>query len=428
MPFSLTTRALLILASLNLLDYLDRYLMASLGPLVKAELGLNNTAFGFLGTAFMLVYFLTSPLFGYLGDRRGRLRLMAGGAVLWSLATSLTFWVPSYPFLVAARGLVGVGEASFGTLAPAYLADILPLGRRARALGLFYLALPMGAALAYLVGGLVGSHWGWRPAFLLAGLPGLAMAGLVYRLSEVRAEPTPTEPPPARWAPLTASWHLFKVPTLRRVTLGYGMVTFALGGLALWMPIYLHEVKGLSLSQANHLLSISVAVGGGLGTLTGGFLGSRLLTYTLGAPLWVSGLGIVLALPLAAVAIFVAAPALYIPALAGAIFLLFLNPGVLTAVVVSVAGPWRRAQAVALNIVVIHLVGDVPSPLLIGWVSDLGSLKWGVSLTLVALAAGAVLILSALPHLKSDLAAAGEIDLRDEPPQDKVRGTSGPGR
>ena len=408
MPLSLTTRALVILASLNLLDYLDRYLVASLGSLIKADLHLSDKAFGFLGTAFFLVYFVTSPLFGYLGDRGGRRRLMAGGAVLWSLATSLTYWVPSYPFLVAARGLVGVGEASFGTLAPAYLADILPLGRRARALGLFYLALPVGSALAYLVGALVGSHWGWRPAFLLAGL--------VFRLSEVRPEPAAGEKPPARRAPLTASWHLFKVPTLRRVTLGYGMVTFALGGLAFWMPRYLEVAKELSLSQANLLLFGSVTLAGGLGTLTGGFLGSRLLTYTLGAPLWVSGLGIVLALPLVAVVIFVAAPALYIPALAGAVFLLFLNPGVLTAVVVSVAGPWRRAQAVALNIVVIHLVGDVPSPLLIGWVSDLGSLKWGVSLTLVALAAGAVLIFMAIPHLKGDLAAAGEIDLKDFPP------------
>ena len=96
------------------------------------------------------------------------------------------------------------------------------------------------------------------------------------------------------------------------------------------------------------------------------------------------------------------------PALVGAIFLLFLNPGVLTAVIVSVAGPRRRAQAVALNIVVIHLVGDVPSPFLIGWVADLWGLKWGVSLTLVALAGGAVLIFAALPHLARDLAAAGE--------------------
>jgi predicted MFS family arabinose efflux permease len=416
MPLSLTTRALLILASLNLLDYLDRYLVASLGTLVKADLHLSDKGFGFLGTAFFLVYFLTSPIFGYLGDRWGRMRLMAAGAALWSLATSLTYWVPSYAFLVGARGLVGVGEASFGTLAPAYLADILPLERRARALGLFYLALPVGSALAYLVGGLVGSHWGWRPAFLLAGLPGLAMAGLIYRLREVRAPaPVMAQPaaPTAR-SPLATSWRLFQMPTLRRVTLGYGMVTFALGGLAFWMPHYLEVAKGLSLARANLLLFGSVTLAGGLGTVAGGFLGDRLLSYTLGAPLWVSGLGIVLALPLAAVAIFAAAPALYVPALTGAIFLLFLNPGVLTAVVVSVAGPWRRAQAVALNIVVIHLVGDVPSPFLIGWVSDLGSLTWGVSLTLVALAAGAVLIFTAIPHLGGDLAAAGEIGAPDE--------------
>lgn len=409
MSRSLAARALFILASLNLLDYMDRYLVASLGSLVKADLHLSDKAFGFLGTAFFLVYFLTSPLFGYLGDRWGRLRLMASGAVLWSLATSLTFWVPSYPFLVGARGLVGVGEASFGTLAPAYLADILPLGRRARVLGLFYLALPVGTALAYLIGGLIGSHWGWRPAFLLAGLPGLLMAGLIYRLSEVQPESRLTTAAAVSRTPLAAYWQLFKVPTMYRVNLGYGLVTFTLGGLAFWMPHYLEVTKGLTLSQANLLLFGCVTLAGGLGTVIGGFLGDHLLTYTQGAPLWVSGLGVILALPLAAVAIFAAVPAFYIPALAGAIFLLFLNPGVLTAVVVSVAGPWRRAQAVALNIVVIHLVGDVPSPFLIGWVSDLGNLTLGVSLTLVALAAGAFLILSAVPHLTSDLIAGGEI-------------------
>ena len=87
------TRALFILTLLNLLDYLDRYLIASLGSLVKAEMDLSDKAFGFLGTAFFLVYFLASPLFGYLGDRFGRIRLMAWGAALWSLATSLTFGV-----------------------------------------------------------------------------------------------------------------------------------------------------------------------------------------------------------------------------------------------------------------------------------------------------------------------------------------------
>jgi MFS family permease len=413
---TLATRALLILTSLNLLDYLDRYLIASLGSLVKAEMGLSDRAFGFLGTAFFLVYFLSSPIFGYLGDRFGRIRLMAGGAVLWSLATSLTFWVTTYPTLVLARGLVGVGEASFGTLAPAYLADILPLNRRSRALGFFYLALPVGSAMAYLVGGLVGSKWGWRPAFLLAGIPGMLLAALVLRLPAVGGrklenveQPPPAVPvnaPASLWAGARDLWRL---PTLRRVTLGYGMITFTLGGLAFWMPRYLEAVKGLEMAQANYLLFGAVTVAGGLGILTGGFLGDRLQAYTLKAPLLVSGLGVVLSIPLAALAIFAPAPALYIPGLVGAIFFLFLNPGVLTAVVVSVAGPGRRAQAVALNIVVIHLVGDVPSPFLIGWLADLWGLKWGVSLTLVALLVGAVLIFWATPYLSRDLAAAGEL-------------------
>ena len=418
----MATRALIILASLNLLDYLDRYLIASLGSLVKGEMHLSDRAFGFLGTAFFLVYFLSSPVFGYLGDRFGRIRLMAGGAVLWSLATSLTFWVTTYPTLVLARGLVGVGEGSFGTLAPAYLADLLPFNRRSRVLGFFYLALPVGSALAYLVGGLVGSKWGWRPAFLVAGIPGMLLAALVLRLpvvGGVSQEPSAPAPSPKPSVPspslnhLTSLWtgarDLWRLPTLKRVTLGYGMITFTLGGLAFWMPRYLETAKGLEMAQANYLLFGSVTVAGGLGILLGGYLGDRLQTYTLKAPLLVSGLGVVLSIPLAALAIFASNPHFYIPGLVGAIFLLFLNPGVLTAVVVSVAGPLHRAQAVALNIVVIHLVGDVPSPFLIGWLADISALKWGVSLTLLTLLLGAVLLFSAMPYLRHDLAAAGEL-------------------
>jgi MFS family permease len=406
----LETRALLILTSLNLLDYLDRYLIASLGSLVKAEMGLSDKAFGFLGTAFFLVYFLSSPVFGYLGDRFGRIRLMAGGAALWSLATSLTFWVTSYPTLVLARGLVGVGEASFGTLAPAYLADILPLGRRSRALGIFYVAIPLGSALAYLAGGFIGGHFGWRPAFLLGGLPGLLLAATVYRLPVSPPLPALSPDPPldGRTPFLSSTRALLAIPTLQRLTLGYGMITFALGGLAFWMPRYLEVAKGLTLAQANYLLFVAVTVAGGLGTVAGGFLGDRLLRYTPRSPLWVSGLGVALAWPLAALTIYATNPVFYIPALVGAIFLLFLNPGVITAVIVSVAGPARRARAVALNIVIIHLVGDVPSPFLIGWVSDHWTLQRGVSLTLIALALAAAFIFSALPHLTRDLNRAGE--------------------
>jgi sugar phosphate permease len=181
------------------------------------------------------------------------------------------------------------------------------------------------------------------------------------------------------------------------------MLTFTLGGLAFWMPQYLEKVKGLTLAQSNYLLFGSIALAGTLGTLAGGILGSRLHRCTPKAPLWVSGLGIILAWPLAALVIFSPLPALYIPALVAAIFLLFLHPGVLTAVIVSVAGSRHRAQAVALNIIIIHLVGDAPSTVLIGWTADHFGLTWGVALTLVALALAGVLILSALPHLIRDL-------------------------
>jgi MFS transporter, Spinster family, sphingosine-1-phosphate transporter len=408
----LETRILLILTSLNLLDYLDRYLVASLGSLIKADLSLSGKAFGFLNTAFLLVYFLTSPVFGYLGDRYGRNRLMAGGAVLWSLATSLTFWVASYPALILTRGLVGVGEASFGTLAPAYLADILPLGKRSRALGFLYLAIPLGAALAYLVGGLIGKHWGWRPAFLLAGVPGLLLAYAIRHLP-----PPPALPRAAgtgvsftSFTPLASVRALWSIPTLRLVNLGYGMLTFTLGGLAFWMPQFLERVKGLSLAQANLLLFGSIAAAGTLGTLIGGLLGSRLHRRTPSAPLWVCLAGVVLATPLSALVIFAPQPGVYVPSLVAAIFLLFLHPGVLNAVIVSVVGPRLRAQAVALNIIVIHLIGDAPSTLLIGWTADQFGLKWGVALTLVALVLAAGFILAAIPHLLRDLPQSDKME------------------
>lgn len=402
------TRILLILTSLNLLDYLDRYLVASLGSPIKAELDLSGKAFGFLNTAFLLVYFATSPVFGYLGDRYGRHRLMAGGAVLWSLATGLTYWVTTYPALLLTRGLVGVGEASFGTLAPAYLADVLPVPRRSRALGLFYLAIPLGAALAYLAGGFIGKYFGWRPAFLLAGIPGLLLALAIRRLPAPPTLPSSADKdlPGISLSPLAAIRALWSIPTLRRVTLGYGMLTFTLGGLAFWMPQYLEKIKGLSLAHSNYLLFGSIAAAGTLGTLVGGILGSRLHRLTPSAPLWVSGLGLILAWPLAALVIFSPQPALYLPSLVVAIFLLFLHPGVITAVVVSVARPELRAQAVALNIIIIHLVGDAPSTVLIGWTADHFGLTWGVALTLVALGLAAILILTAIPHLILDLARA----------------------
>ena len=409
-PVSRTTIfwAVFVLTALNLLDYFDRYIVAAVNTLIKQDLGLSDKAFGFLGSAFFLVYLIAAPVFGYLGDRWGRRRFMVLGAVLWSLATSLAFWVTTYPGLVIARGLVGMGEGSFGTLAPAYLADMLPLGKRARYLGIFYTTIPVGAALAYFFGGQVGAAWGWRWSFLLAGLPGLIMAGLVYTLPRFPAPGTAASPnQPHSRLDLKMVAALWRIPTFVRVTTGYGFLTFALGGLAFWMPRFLEIHKGLTLKEANILMAVVTTVAGGLGTLAGGFGGDWLFRRNPRAHLWISGLGVALALPFGALAIFTVDPWIYKIGLFVSVFLLFLNPGLLTTLIVSVAGPARRAIAVACNIIVIHFIGDVPSPFLIGWVADLAGLQWGVSLALVALTLSAIILLSGLPQVEKDL--AGEI-------------------
>jgi len=408
---SYVTRAILILSGLNLLDYVDRYVIAALASPIKLELGLSDRAFGLLGTAFFLVYLLSSPVFGYLGDRWGRIRLMAAGAMLWSLATSLAAWVSTYYGLLLARGLVGLGEASFGTLAPAYLADVLPITRRARYLGLFYATIPVGAALAYYFGGQLGYYWGWRWAFMLAGLPGLGLGLLIFTLPKQTAPAAPASEAFQTGGlrqPLLVAGELWKIPTFRRVTLGYGLLTFALGGLAFWMPRFLELHKGLSFKEANLLMALATTIAGGLGTLVGGLGGDWLFARSRRAHLWVGGLGVLTALPFGALAIFATQPLFYGVGLFAACFLLFLNPGVLTTVIVSVAGATRRATALALNIIIIHLVGDVPSPFLIGWVSDLAGLQYGVSLALVALAGSAMLLLSGIAVVSPDLARAGE--------------------
>ncbi len=409
MPPSVSRRtvlwAVVVLTALNLLDYFDRYIVASVNTLIKQDLGLSDKAFGFLGSAFFLVYLASAPVFGYLGDRYGRRNFMFLGAALWSLATSLAFWVTTYPALVVARGLVGLGEASFGTLAPAYLADMLPLPQRGRVLGIFYTTIPVGAALAYYFGGQVGAAWGWRWAFLLAGLPGLITAGLVYTLPDPAAGSVgqTSDPHSVGRTQLQGIIELFRIPTFVRVTIGYGFLTFALGGLAFWMPHFLEVDKGLSLKEANLLMALVTTVAGGLGTLAGGFGGDWLFRRTPKGHLLVSGLGVALALPFGALTIVAKEPWLYQTSLFIAVFFLFLNPGLLTTLIVSVAGPARRATAVALNIIIIHFIGDMPSPFLIGWLSDLAGLAWGVSLAMVALTISAVILLSGLRGVAADL-------------------------
>ena len=409
-----------LLTALNLLDYVDRYIIASVGSLVRRDFAISDAQFGLFGTLFFLVYLVTAPVFGYLGDRYPRRRILALGAVLWSLATAGAAYARSYPALLLSRGLVGIGEASFGTISPPFLADCFPVAKRARVMAIFFVTIPAGAALAYLLAGSLGESHGWRFCFLLVGLPGVVLALPILFLREPVRGAMDTEVAVVDAAPravrkgrfsyrqrigevVRSYVELIRSRSYLYTNLGYAALTFAIGGMAFWLPRYLETIKKLSFEESNHITGLIVAGSGFVGTLAGGYAGDWLMKRTRRAYLLLSGLGVLAAIPFALAAIVSPQRAVFIPCLAAAVFFLFINTGLLNAVIVSVAPTHLRSTAVAANIVIIHLLGDAPSPFLIGAVSDLSSLQSGILLAVAAMVISGALLLRGSRFLPGDL-------------------------
>jgi predicted MFS family arabinose efflux permease len=392
--------ALGVLTAINLLNYLDRYVVSAIVPNLKAAMSLTDTELGGLMSAFMLVYMITAPAFGSWGDRGSRTRPIALGVFVWSLATVLSGLAQNYAQLLAGRALVGIGEAAYVAIAPALLADCFAAEGRGRVYAVLNMAIPVGAALGYIVGGLVGAHWGWRAAFFVAGVPGMLLAAWVLWLPDPpRGSQDASHAGGAAGA--TASPVAIYLGLLRRwpymvVVLGYAAYTFGLGGLAFWMPTFLERVRHIPPAQATTGFGVIVLVTGFVGTFAGGWLGDHLLRFSRQAYLWFSGVLTLLAVPCALLALLAPAPAVFYPAIVAAQLLLFMSTGPINAAIVNIAGPLERASAIALSMFAIHLLGDVPSPALIGRVSHLSSLGEATLIVPVAFAvAGAIWLLAA---------------------------------
>jgi MFS family permease len=397
--------ALAILAGINLLNYLDRYVVSALLPdLKRAPMHLTDFELGTLMSGFLVVYMLAAPVFGRLGDRGSRPRPIAVGVFLWSLATGISGLARNYAQLLAARAFVGIGEAAYGTIAPSLLADFFARPTRGRAFAVFNMAIPVGAALGYVVGGIVRQHFGWRAAFYVAGIPGIILALWVLRLPDPPRGAQEQELSAARGGEAASdaaqrSWTVYlrllqQAPYMLTV-LGYAAYTFALGGLAFWMPTFLERVRGIPAVQASAGFGEIVVLTGFVGTFAGGWLGDYWLRYSKQAYLWMSGWVTLLGVPAVYLALAAGAPAVFYPALIVAELLLFMSTGPINTAIVNLVSPTERASAVALSILTIHLLGDVLSPSIIGALSDASSLGAAVMVVPVAVAICGVLWLVA---------------------------------
>jgi MFS transporter, Spinster family, sphingosine-1-phosphate transporter len=384
-------RALILLSALNLLNYLDRYILPGVQPLIQKEFQVNDEHMGALTYAFFITYMIAAPLTGWLGDRFPRKPLLVVSTLIWSLATLFTAWVHDYDTLYFRHAVVGIGEASFCIFAPSLLADYYPETERNRILSMFYLAIPVGSALGYLTGGIVGSHYGWRAPFFFASFPGLVIAVLLFWLVQ--------EPERGSADRLVSTVDRATVLGLSRnraylsATLGMAMLVFSMGGLSVWMPTFFVRYGGFSLSNANLLLGGITVIDGILGTCVGGWIAQRWMRHDHRALYLLSAWSALLAIPFGALAFF-GPRHLLLPSVLLAEFCLFLNTGPLNAAIVNAVAASVRATAIAVNLFLIHALGDAPSPRIIGRISDHSNLRLGMGVTLGTLVVSALILFS----------------------------------
>jgi MFS family permease len=447
--------ALALLLSINLFNYIDRQILSAVLPKIELDAAIfsphdPNLKFklGSLATAFLISYMLAAPLFGRWGDKWSRWLLVGVGVIVWSLASGASGLAIGFVMLFLTRCFVGIGEAAYGPVAPSMLSDMYPVEHRGRILAWFYMAIPVGSALGFVLGGIVAdTSWGWRGAFLVVVLPGLLLGVLCFLMKE----------PPRPQAVLAEKLHwpgilreLRNIRSFVLCSLGMTCTTFVLGGVAVWVPYYIFEqearfqitpthleklaeqkasdgtpviapeviaklqpmagearfswlelkdkiahstltpdeislyqqriVEGLAAPDSMTLSSINFTFGailvasGLIATLIGGWLGDYFRRKVRGSYFLVSGLGALVAFPCFVAMLYVPFPYAWI-FVALAIFFLFINTGPANTILANVTRPAIRSSAFAVNILVIHMLGDAISPSLIGLIADQANLR-----------------------------------------------------
>ena len=355
---------LFILTGLNLFNYLDRYVLSAVLVPLQKELGINDGQAGRLVTAFMIGYFVTSPIFGWLGDRWSRKWLIAAGIFVWSLGTMLTGFAATFAMMIAFRVLVGLGEASYATISPSLISDSYAPAKRNNALTIFYVAIPVGAALGTIIGGIISAHWCCRHAFIWVGVPGLFLALVLLPFAEPKRGQAEGKMAEAGNRPSIGDIvNLFRIPDYVLVVLGYTAYTFALGAFAHWGPSFLHRTPRRGcVEQAATFFGAVLVVAGLVGTLIGGFAATVWQKRNPAGYAWTLALSVLVAVPLAFGAFLAVSTIWSMVFLAAAMFFLFLSTGPVNTLILETTPVNLRASAMAVSIFMIHLFGDMWSP------------------------------------------------------------------
>lgn len=362
--------ALILLLAINLFNYIDRQVLAAVEPEIRqtffASSDLNAMAkTGALGSAFLITYMFSAPVLGFLADRFSRWVIIGTAVILWSLATGASGLAATFAILFATRICVGIGEGGYGPAAPTILADLYSIETRGRVMAIFCAAIPVGSALGYVIGGLIGAHLGWRWAFYLVTPPGLLLGLLCFwqRDPRVASHHVVQKSPRRR---MSDYLKLFRTRSYLINCIAQTLMTFAAGGLGYWISAYL-DFRNQSPAAGRTIFGLITVVAGLSSTLLGGIVADRLRSRVAGSYFLVSGIGMLISFPFLVVSLYIPFPAAWV-AMFIAIFFLFLNTGPSNTALANVSLPAVRATAFAVNILIIHFLGDVQANWMLGYI------------------------------------------------------------
>jgi MFS family permease len=369
-PYWLMTMLVLV----ALVSFIDRVIVATLGPAIKRDLGISDTQFGLLtGLAFALLYTSAGIPVARLADRFNRVKLLGVAIALWSLMTTASAAAGNFIQLLLLRVGVGIGEAAANPCTISILSDRFPRDKRAVALATVAMGASFGSLVGGFGGGWLGEHYGWRQAFLIVGLPGFILAAVI--VLTVRELPRGRFDPPSTGTDVAPRFSelvrkLARKPAFIHMALGCGLTSFVNYGVFLFLPIYFGRAFDMSMTQAGLLFGLVTSISNAVGTMGGGigaqWAGRRDERWYA----WLPALCLVTTAPLYMFGLSLPRWEMALPVVGTAAILAFTFYAPTFAATQNMVEPRMRASTAAIMIFFQNLVGMGLGPLFVGAMSD----------------------------------------------------------
>ena len=354
------------------MNFYDRQVIGAVGEPIRKEWMLSDTQLGTLGTAFILMYAIVGLPLGRLADKFTRKTILGYGVAAWSALTAVSGMVPGFSWLFASRLGVGVGEASCAPAANSMIGDLFPARRRALALSLFMMGLPIGLFLSYRISGIISQAYGWREAFYFAAIPGLILAILAFTIKEPQRGATELSVHAMKQRPGNPYWVVLYIPTMGWIIISGLLHNYNAYAVNTFLPSFLIRVHHLGIKDATNIASIVLGAVGIIGMLLGGWLGDYWSRHRRNGKMLLAGIAIAIAAPLMLFALLLEPGEIvaFMLLMGTATMLTFTYYANVYASIQEVIEAPLRGTAMALYFFAMYLLGGSFGPVITGMLSD----------------------------------------------------------